>query len=160
MDEYQIVEVVKDGYRTRSIKVVHNFLLNDMTIISSESYRRSYQHNPSISKQVIGYIYNYTTNLVSELEFPTLINWYIIRDAYLHKKGYMIRRYSPFGPAPLPNLKYIIYCIKRSMEEMSSTAYEMLRSLVGSEMCIRDRYIIYFKLGSGAGPNGLYLLIM
>ena len=101
-----------------------------MTIISSESYRRSYQHNPSISKQVIGYIYNYTTNLVYELEFPTLINWYIIRDAYLHKKGYMIRRYSPLGPAPLPNLKYIIYCIKRSMEEMSSTAYEFQDRLV------------------------------
>ena len=101
-----------------------------MTIISSESYRRSYQHNPSISKQVIGYIYNYTTNLVSELEFPTLDNWYIIRDAYLHKKGYMIRRYSPLGPAPLPNLKYIIYCIKRSMEEMSSTAYEFQDRLV------------------------------
>jgi len=130
MDEYQIVELVKDRYRTGSIKVVHNFLLNDMTIISSESYRRSYQHNPSISKQVIGYIYNYTTNLVSELEFPTLINWYIIRDAYLHKKGYMIRRYSPLGPAPLPNLKYIIYCIKRSMEEMSSTAYEFQDRLV------------------------------
>ena len=101
-----------------------------MTIISSESYRRSYQHNPSISKQVIGYIYNYTTNLVSELEFPTLDNWYIIRDAYLHKKGYMIRRYSPLGPAPLPNLKYIIYCIKRSMEEMSSTGYEFQDRLV------------------------------
>ena len=124
MDEYQIVELVKDRYRTGSIKVVHNFLLNDMTIISSESYRRSYQHNPSISKQVIGYIYNYTTNLVSELEFPTLINWYIIRDAYLHKKGYMIRRYSPLGPAPLPNLKYIIYCIK------SDSRYELQDKLV------------------------------
>jgi len=130
MDEYQIVELVKDRYRAGSIKVVHNFLLNDMTIISSESYRRSYEHNPSISKQVTGYVYNYTTNLVSELEFPTLINWYIIRDAYLHKKGCMIRRYSPLGPAPLPNLKYIIYCITRSMEDTVITGYELEDRLV------------------------------
>jgi len=42
MDEYQIVELVKDWYRTGSIKEVHNFLLNDRTIISYESYIRSY----------------------------------------------------------------------------------------------------------------------
>jgi len=130
MDEYQIVELMKDRYRTGSIKAHNNFLLNDMTIISSESYRRSYEHNPSISKQVIGYIYNYTTNLVSELEFPTLINWYIIRQAYLHKKGCMIRGLRSLGPAPLPNLKYIIYCVTRSMEEKSSTGYEFKDRLV------------------------------
>ena len=130
MDEYQIVELVKDRYRTGSIKAHNNFLLNDMTIISSESYRRSYEHNPSISKQVIGYIYNYTTNLVSELEFPTLINWYIIRQAYLHKKGCMIRGLRSLGPAPLPNLKYIIYCVTSDTEHMDITQYEFQNRLV------------------------------
>ena len=56
MDEYQIVELVKDWYRTGLIKAFRNFLLNDKTIISDESYERSYEHNPSISKQVIGYV--------------------------------------------------------------------------------------------------------
>jgi len=115
MDEYQIVELVKDGYRTGSIKQYHNFLLNDKTIISDVLYERSYRHNPSINKQVIGHVYNNITILVSELEFPILTDWhfisYFISYAYLHKKGYLIRGDSSLGPAPLPNLKYNIYCV-------------------------------------------------
>jgi len=130
MDEYRIVELVKDGYRTGSIKQINNFLLNDTTIISDESYERSYEHNPSISKQVIGYVNNDKTNLVSELEFPTLFNWTFILYAYLYKKGYLYRGYSPLGPAPLPNLKYIIYCITRSMKDKGITRYEFQDRLV------------------------------
>jgi len=123
MDEYQIVERVKDRYRAGSIKAEYNLLLNDMTIISSESYERSYQHNSSINKQVVGYVYNDRTILLSFLEFPTL-EWYIISSPYLYKKGYVIKGYSPLGPAPLPNLKYIIYCIK------SDRRYELQDKLV------------------------------
>ena len=130
MDENQIVELVKDGYRTGSIKPFRNFLLNDKTIISDESYERSYRHNPSISKQVIGYVYDYTTNYASTLEFPTLDKWYFISYAYLHKIGYLFRRFSPFGPVPLPNLKYIIYCITRSTEHMGIMGYEFQDRLV------------------------------
>jgi hypothetical protein len=110
MDEYQIVELVKDWYRTTSIKADDNFLLNDRTIMSIKSYERLYEHNPSISKQVIGYIYNDRTNVVSELKFP-MLKWDFISEAYLYKKGYVITEYGPFSPAPLPNLKYIIDCI-------------------------------------------------
>jgi len=67
--------------------------------MSYESYERSYQHNPSISKQVIGYVENNTTDLVSELEFP-ILEWSVIPYAYLHKKGYVITRYTPLGPSP------------------------------------------------------------
>jgi len=129
MDEYQIVELVKDRYRTGSIKPYHNFLLNDLTIISEKSYKRSYQHNPSISKQVIGYVENNTTDLVSELEFP-ILEWSVIPYAYLHKKGYVITRYTPLGPAPLPNLKYIIQCFMRRTEDKSITGYEFEDRLV------------------------------
>jgi len=111
MDEYQIVELAKDRYRTGSIKAVNNFLLNDTTIIWIESYKHSYQHNPSINKQVTGYVYNDTTRVVSELELPTLINWDLISYAYLYKKGYVVIGDGLLGPAPLPNLKYIIYYI-------------------------------------------------
>ena len=123
MDEYQIVELVKDRYRTGSIKADDNFLLNDTTIISIESYERSYQHTPSINKQVIGYIYNNSTNVVSELKFP-MLKWEFILDSYLYKKGYVITDYGPFSPAPLPNLKYIIYSI------MSYTQHEFQNRLV------------------------------
>ena len=110
MDEYQIVDRVKDWYRTASIKPLHNFLLNDTTIISIESYERSYEHNPSISKRVIGYVIDHRTDFVTNLEFPVL-QWDFISSPYLYKIGYVIRGISPLGPAPLPNLKYIIYSI-------------------------------------------------
>ena len=129
MDEYQIVELVKDGYRTGSIKLFHNFLLNDTTIISDDSYENSYQHNPSINKQVIGYVNNDTTNFVSNLEFP-ILRWDFISYIYLYKKGYLIRGNSTFGPAPLPNLKYIIYCIMSSTEDTGITGYEFKDRLV------------------------------
>ena len=110
MDEYQIVERVKDWYRTGSLEAYHNFLLNNITIISENSYIGSHQYNPSISKEVIGYVNYRTTSFVSYLEFPTL-DWDFILDAYLHKIGYVILGNSPLGPAALPNLKYIIFCI-------------------------------------------------
>jgi len=127
MDEYQIVELVKDRYRTASIRTNDNFLLNDLTIISDESYERSYQHNPSISKQVIGYVHDNTTIFVSTLEFPMLIYWSFIPYAYLHKKGYVIRGISWLGPAPLSNLKYIIHCIASIT---GITSYEFKDKLV------------------------------
>jgi len=130
MDEYQILERVKDWYRAGLIKAEYNLLLNDMTIISEKSYKRSYKHNPSISKEVIGYVYNDRTDFVSELEFPMLDKSYIILYAYLHKKGYVIRGYSPLGPAPLPNLKYIIHSITGDTEHMSSTGYDFQDKLV------------------------------
>jgi hypothetical protein len=125
MSEYEIVERVKDWYRTASIKAYYNFLLNDITVISKKSYKRSYEYDPYISKQVIGYVDNGRTGFVFTLEFPTLtIDWSIIPYAYLYKKGYVIRAISSFGPAPLPNLKYIIYCIT------GSTGYEFQDKLV------------------------------
>jgi len=129
MDKYQIVERVKDWYRTGSIKVFRNFLLNDTTILSYESYEHSYQHNPSISKQVIGYVLDHRTSSVSALEFP-ILEWMFISDAYLYKKGYLIRGHSLFAPAPLPNLKYIIYCITSSTEDTGITQYEFKDRLV------------------------------
>jgi len=112
MDEYRIAELVKDRYRMRSIKADDNVLLNDRTIISIESYEHSYLDNESISNHVIGYVNYDITNYVSTLEFPMLRKSDFIPYAYLHKIGYVIIGDRPFGPAPLPNLKYIIYCIK------------------------------------------------
>ena len=130
MDEYQIVDLVKDRYRTGLIRIYDNFLLNNATIMSYRSYERSYEHNPSISKQVIGYVYNVRTEFVSTLEFPTLIDWNFIVDAYVHKKGYVIGLISSLGPAPLPNLKYIIYCITANTGFPGIMGYEFQDRLV------------------------------
>ena len=127
MDEYQILERVKHWYRTGSLEADHYFLLNDKTIISIESYEHLYERNSSISKQVVGYVYNDTTNLVTNLEFPTLIDSEFIVYAYLNKKGYLIRPYRAFGPAPLPNLKYIIHSIT---DDTGFTGYEFQDKLV------------------------------
>ena len=129
MDEYRIVELVKDRYRTGSIKADDRFLLNNATIISIESYENSYQYNPSISKQVIGYVFNDPTSYASALEFP-MLQWHNIPYAYLYKKGYLIIANSPFGPAPLPNLKYIIYCISSDTRFTSSAGYKLQNRLV------------------------------
>jgi len=58
------------------------------------------------------------------------MNWYIIPYAYLYKIGYLFRGYSSLGPAPLPNLKYIIYCVTRSMKDTGITQYEFQNRLV------------------------------
>ena len=124
MDEYQILERVKDWYRTGSLEEDHDyFLLNDTTIISDESYKYSRLNNPSISKQVIGEVVYDITDYESILEFP-LLQCDFIPYAFLHKKGYVIRLYSAFGPGSLPNLKYIIYCIR------GITGYEFKDRLV------------------------------
>ena len=129
MDEYEIVDRVKDWYRTGSLEPLDNFLLNNITIISIESYKHSYQHNPSISNQVIGYVIDNRTNLVYELEFP-ILQWNSILYAYLHKIGYVIKGLRSLGPAPLPNLKYIIHCVTSSMEDTGITGYEFQDKLV------------------------------
>jgi len=130
MDEYQIVELVKDRYSIGSIKPFHNFLLDDKTIISYESYERSYEHNPSISKQVIGYVNNNITDYVYILEFPMLMDWDFILYAYLNKIGYVIRVQGPLGPTPLTNLKYIIYCITSNPGLTGIKGYEFQDRLV------------------------------
>jgi len=129
MDEYEIVELVKDWYRTGSLEADHYFLLNDKTIIWDGSYKYSRLRNPSISKQVIGEVNRDKTEYVSILEFP-LLQWDSISFVYLHKKGYVIRLYSTFGPGLLPNLQYIIYCITNISGITGSTGYEFQDRLV------------------------------
>eukprot|EP00658_Telonema_sp_P-2_P032252 TRINITY_DN23930_c0_g1_i2.p1 TRINITY_DN23930_c0_g1~~TRINITY_DN23930_c0_g1_i2.p1 ORF type:complete len:126 (+),score=38.57 TRINITY_DN23930_c0_g1_i2:2-379(+) len=52
--------------------------------------------------------------------------------------------------------KYIIIVIQFFFFFKQKTAYEMLRSLVGSEMCIRDRYQRRVR-GDSFSQNGLLL---
>ena len=59
-----------------------------------------------------------------------LIKWDFILFAYLYKKGYLNGLYRPLGPAPLPNLKYIIYSITTSTGYTGMAGYEFKDRLI------------------------------
>ena len=48
----------------------------------------------------------------------------------------------------------LLFCVFFFFKQ--KTAYEMLRSLVGSEMCIRDRGYVYNNKDSGGCDAGLW----
>ena len=113
MDEQRIVELVKEWYREGQVESTVNFLLNNNTIISHYgSYELIYGQNPSISKQVIGYIYKNDALYLCIFRFPMFIAGPDFPLLYLYKIGYVYQ--SKYGPAPLPNLKYFIMAYEYS----------------------------------------------
>ena len=62
--------------------------------------------------------------------------------ATVHAQWVAIRTYSyvpPRPPEPMTRRRMLRHNAIEAWQAMQKTAYEMLRSLVGSEMCIRDR---------------------
>ena len=122
MDEYQIIQLVKDWHKTEQVEMIENFLFDNKTIISVDSYLFSYKQNPLINKQVIGYVYTFDANLLSLFELPMLYyNYDILPLLYLYKIGYILEDQS-LGPVPLPNLKYYIV----SVEYQDKLAIELI----------------------------------
>jgi len=113
MDEYQIIERIKEWYKTEPIRTEDNFLVNNKIIISQPSYERFYEQNPSINKQVTGYVYAFPTNYLSLFQFPMLERDDIIPILYLYKIGY-IQEGEWSDAYPLPNLKYYIVAVEGS----------------------------------------------
>jgi len=108
LDEYRIVELVKEWYRKGQVESPINFLLNNNTIISyHDSYEPIYGQNPSISKQVIGYVYENDALYLCIFRFPVFIAGSNFPLLYLYKIGYVYQS-KWYGSAPLPNLKYSI----------------------------------------------------
>ena len=113
MDEYQIVERIKELYRAEQIDEGVYFLLNDNRITPTILYKNLYKQNPFINNQVIGYVNVRLTYNLSIFEFPMLGNNMDFRLPYLNKIGYV---YEPnsifndewFNTAVLSNLKYFI----------------------------------------------------
>jgi len=113
MDEYQIVERIKELYRAEQIDEGVYFLLNDNRITPTILYKNLYKQNPFINNQVIGYVNVHRTYNLSTFEFPMLFNNMDFRLLYLNKIGYV---YEPnsifkdewFNTAVLSNLKYFI----------------------------------------------------
>ena len=113
MDEYQIVERIKELYKAEQIHQGVYFLINDSRITSTILYKNLYKQNPSIDNQVIGYVYVNRTYNLSTFEYPMLVHDMDFRLLYLNKVGYV---YEPdslfkdewFNTAIFSNLKYFV----------------------------------------------------
>jgi len=114
MDEYQIVERVKELYRAEQIHQDKYVLLNDNRITSIKLYKNLYKQNPSINNQVIGSVYVGGTDYLFKFEFPMLVHDVDFALLYLNKIGYVYKPDIPFekdewfNTAVLSNLKYFI----------------------------------------------------
>jgi len=113
MDEYQVVRLVKNWYRTRQVDTRDFLLLKNNTIIPNDLFINFYKQNPSINQQVIGYVYADSTRYLFTFEFPMLVHEYNFPLLYLNKIGYVeepniIITEQWFNMAVLSNLKYFI----------------------------------------------------
>jgi len=109
MDEYQIVERVKDWYREGELAwycLLPNG--NRISSIPSPSYHQS-NKQAQISERIIGLVYliGIDDYSITTFEFPMLDNIMDIVDLYIYKRGFVLPD-EPYGPYPLPNLKYFI----------------------------------------------------
>ena len=113
MDEYQIVELVKDWYREgqRAWDYVRYYVLlngNRISFVSPPSFRESNKQG-QISDRTIGLVYLFGTirDQITSFEFPMFANRKHIVELFVYKTGYVLVDQS-HGRYPLPNLKYFI----------------------------------------------------
>jgi len=113
MDEYQIVELVKDWYREghrESAYVQYYVLLNGnrISFVPPPSFHESNKHG-QISDRAIGSIdlYEVIRSRIESFEFPMFDRSVEIVELYVYKRGYVLVDQT-HGRYPLPNLKYFI----------------------------------------------------
>jgi len=113
MDEYQIVELVKDWYREghRESAYVQYYVLvngNRISFVPPPSFHESNKHG-QISDRAIGSIdlYEVIRSRIESFEFPMFDRSVEIVELYVYKRGYVLVDQT-HGRYPLPNLKYFI----------------------------------------------------
>ena len=118
MDEYQIVERVKDWYREgyRARDYVWYYVLlngNSISFVSPPSFHESNKQG-QISDRTIGLLdsLSFLTHLLSTFEFPIFDTSKDIVELYVYKRGYVLFD-QIHGRYPLPNLKYFICGVQR-----------------------------------------------
>jgi len=113
MDEYQIVEQVKDWYREGHRRWYY-VLLNDnrISFVPPPSFRESNKQG-QISDRIIGFVYLFGTidDFITRFEFPMFGYSEEIMELFVYKRGYVLVN-QPHGRYPLPNLKYYIYGVE------------------------------------------------
>ena len=117
MDEYQIVERVKDWYREghRESDYVWYYVLlngNRISFVPPPSFHESNKQG-QISDRVIGSVdlYGVIRSSIESFEFPMFGNSIEIVEFYVYKRGYVLVDQT-HGRYPLPNLKYFIRVVK------------------------------------------------
>ena len=113
MDEYQIVELVKDWYREgqSAWDYVRYYVLlngNRISFVSPPSFHESNKQG-QISDRTIGLVYLFGTirDQITSFEFPMFGNRKHIVELFVYKTGYVLFDQS-HGRYPLPDLKYFI----------------------------------------------------
>jgi len=113
MDEYQIVELVKDWYREGQCAwdYVRYYILlngNSISFVSPPSFHESNKQG-QISDCTIGLVYLFGTirDQITSFEFPMFANRKHIVELFVYKTGYVLFN-QIHGRYPLPNLKYFI----------------------------------------------------
>ena len=113
MNEYEIVERVKDWYREGHIEwdYVRYYVLLNGNRISFVPPLWLYESNRQdhISDRIIGSIYlmGTTVGQITSFEFPMFGNRMEIVELYVYKRGYVLVD-ETHGRYPLPELKYFI----------------------------------------------------
>ena len=117
MDEYQIVERVKDWYREghRESDYVRYYVLlngNRISFVPPPSFHESNKQG-QISDRVIGSVdlYGVIRSSIESFEFPMFGNSIEIVELFVYKTGYVLFD-QIHGRYPLPNLKYYIRVVK------------------------------------------------
>jgi len=113
MDEYQIVELVKDWYREgqSAWDYVRYYVLlngNRISFVPPASFHESNKQG-QISDRTIGLVYLFGTirDEITSFEFPMFGNRKHIVELFVYKTGYVLFD-QIHGRYPLPNLKYFI----------------------------------------------------
>jgi len=110
MDEYQIVELVKDWYREGHRRRYYVLLNgNNIGFVPPPSFHESNKQG-QISDRIIGLVYLFGTrdDSITLFEFPMFGHGMQIVELFVYRRGYVLVD-QPHGRYPLPNLKYYIF---------------------------------------------------
>ena len=113
MDEYRIIELVKDSYREGHRRWYYVLLNgNSISFVPPPSFRESNKQG-QISDRIIGSVDLFGTinDFITWFEFPMFNNGMDIMELFVYKRGYVLVNQS-HGRYPLPNLKYYIYGVE------------------------------------------------
>jgi len=123
MDEYQIVERIKDWYREGHRSWYYVLLNgNSISFVPPPSFHESNKQG-QISDRTIGSVglFGMIRDEITSFEFPMFGNSVEIVEFYVYKRGYVLVD-QLHGRYPLPNLKYFI----RGVEYGNRLAVELV----------------------------------
>ena len=151
MDEYRIIELVRDSYREGHRRWYYVLLNgNSISFVPPPSFRESNKQG-QISDRIIGSVdlFGMINDFITWFEFPMFNNGMDIMELFVYKRGYVLVNQS-HGRYPLPNLKYFI-CGARHKNRLAVELIDLdvvgnnlnlpkiMSSVLGSKLLTRKR---------------------